>query len=78
MSEKYKRIACSLYDRYEAIASLKKLVDIVYLSDNDEQQVKLSTFISDLFTISKEEFMKLDDDTVIRLDRIVSVREVPD
>lgn len=77
MEDKYKRIACSVYDRYEGISSLNQRIDIVFLGSTDEQLVRKDILIEDLYTKSKIEYMKLEDQTVIRLDKIISVHEVP-
>ena len=75
MSEKeYKRVDCSLYDRYEALAVQGKLVDIKFRPDfefNDMQAVKIKT----LETKNKEEFMILETGERFRLDEILSLVE---
>lgn len=77
MKDEYKRIGCSVYDRYEALAATRKSIDIVYLDDENKQLVKGNMLIVDLYTVSKVEFMRLKDETVIRLDKIISVSEIP-
>ena len=77
MEDKYKRIACSVYDRYEGISSLNQRIDIVFLGNSNERLVRKDILIEDLFTKTKVEYMKLEDQTIIRLDKIVSVHEVP-
>ena len=76
MKDEYKRIGCSVYDRYEAFAATRKLLDIVYLDKEGNQVVVQNSRIIDLFTVSKEEFMKLEGDITFRLDKIISLAEV--
>lgn len=77
MKDEYKRIGCSVYDRYESLAATRKSVDIVYLDDENKQLIKGNILIVDLYTVSKVEFMRLKDDTIIRLDKIISIAEIP-
>lgn len=67
----YHPINCSYYDELEAIATLKKVVTIVYLDEQGEQ-VDATTRITNLFTRNKEEFMVLENGIQFRLDRLVS------
>jgi Rho-binding antiterminator len=67
----YHPINCSYYDELEAIATLKKVVTIIY-RDEQEEEVNASTRITNLFTRNKEEFMVLENGIQFRLDRLVS------
>lgn len=67
----YRPINCSYYDELEAIATLKKVVSIVY-RDEQGEEVSATTRITNLFTRKKEEFMVLENGTEFRLDRLVS------
>ncbi|WP_020534664.1 hypothetical protein [Lewinella cohaerens] len=67
----YIPINCSYYDELEAIATLKKVVTIVY-SDEQGEEVSTVTRIINLYTRSKEEFMVLENGMQFRLDRLVS------
>ncbi len=72
--EEYKRVDCSLYDRYEALAVQHNLVDIRFRTDSereDLQAVKIKT----LETKDKEEFMILESGERFRLDEILSLVE---
>lgn len=75
MSKKeYKRVDCSLYDRYEALAVQNKLVNIRFRTGServDLQAVKIKT----LETRDKEEFMILESGERFRLDEILSLVE---
>lgn len=70
----YHPINCSYYDELEAIATLKKVVTIVYIDEQGEQ-VDATTRITNLFTRNKEEFMVLENGIQFRLDRLVSADE---
>lgn len=67
----YRPINCSYYDELEAIATLKKIVTIVY-RDEQGEEVSATTRITNLFTRHKEEFMVLENGIQFRLDRLVS------
>jgi Rho-binding antiterminator len=67
----YIPINCSYYDELEAIATLKKVVTIVYSNEQGEE-VSAVTRIINLYTRSKEEFMVLENGVQFRLDRLVS------
>ena len=75
MSKKeYKRVDCSLYDRYEALAVQNKLVNIRFRTGSeyaDLQAVQIKT----LETKDKEEFMILESGERFRLDEILSLAE---
>jgi Rho-binding antiterminator len=67
----YQPINCSYYDELEAIATLKKVVTVVY-RDEQGEEIDATTRITNLYTRSKEEFMVLENGTQFRLDRLVS------
>ena len=67
----YLPINCSYYDELEAIATLKKVVTIIY-RDEQEKEVSAATRIINLYTRNKEEFMVLENGVQFRLDRLVS------
>ncbi|MCH8557920.1 MAG: hypothetical protein LAT84_08865 [Balneolia bacterium] len=70
---KYQPIACRLYDELERIIIEKREVELVFETETgglEAPQVKTAR-IADIYTREKQEFIKLDDDTEIRLDRLV-------
>lgn len=75
MSEKYKPINCDLHDHYLEYATFKKPVTITYMDEEEKKELSGVTII-DVYTTKKEEFMKLSNGTVIRLDRISSVEVI--
>jgi len=64
----YEPINCSLYDRYEAAATLKRTVDLE-LTNGDHHSGR----IVDLFIREKIEWLRLEGGTEIRLDHIRSM-----
>ena len=77
MSDSYQPIDCSLYDHYEAWATLRTVVRLEHVAQDDAPQVSEGRIV-DLFLRGKEEWLRLDDDTEVRLDRIRSARGIPD
>jgi len=72
----YVPINCSYYDELEAIATLKKAVQIIYW-EKDQKQSLQAVQIRDLFTKNKEEFVVLDNGQQIRLDYLIEVDGKP-
>lgn len=75
----YRPVACDFHDRIEALATTRRHVHITHESGpgGAESQASAEGVIVDIYTTSgKEEFLRLDDDTAIRLDRIVELRSV--
>ena len=68
----YKPISCSFHDELEAIAVKQKHVEINFLDPNEMQQTVKSQ-IKDLISKNGIEFMLLKDNTLVRLDWIISV-----
>lgn len=73
----YKPIACSLHDRMESAAVLRQRVHIRWRNGSDEEL--LSGYIADITVRDGAEYMQLEDDVEIRLDRIDSfeITEAP-
>ena len=72
----YKLVACSFHDELEAIATLRQTVPIVYRDAEDQVQTVNSRII-DVYSANKADYLKLHDETVIRLDHLVSVNDKP-
>ena len=77
MSEPYRPIDCSLYDRYEAWATLRTVVRLEHVAQDGTPQTSEGR-IADLFLRGKEEWLRLDDGAEVRLDRIRSAHGIPD
>lgn len=74
MAQGYKPIDCDFHDRIEALATSRRRVVINYESET-EAKGQSEGIITDIYTApTKEEFLRLDGETEIRLDRIVNIR----
>jgi Rho-binding antiterminator len=73
--KEYIPVSCKLYDEFEAVATKKEECELVYLEDEVEKAV--DTKIVDFKSFEKQEFMIIQDGTVIRLDRIISFNGTP-
>ena len=72
MSRTYTPIDCEFHDVLEAAATLRRNVAIDHLDDEGNRRV-VDARIADLFARDGAEYMRLDDGSLIRLDRIVSI-----
>ena len=68
----YRPIDCSLHDRLEAAATLRKIVAISYRTPQGEL-VGIEDRILDIFTRDGAEYLRLGDGSEIRLDDLCSV-----
>ena len=76
MENKYVPISCSYYDELEILAMRKQACTVEYLAD-DQSAIGRHGVIADVFSKEKQEFLKLDNGEVIRLDRLISVDGKP-
>lgn len=67
----YVPVDCNYYDELEALATKKKEIEIIYLSETGVRLRKYE-IIKTFYIIDKEEFLELHDGTTIRLDRLIS------
>jgi len=67
--DQYQSISCHFYDELEAAAVKKVLCTIVY--EDGQEQKEIQQKIIDLKIIDKAEYMILDNEQKIRLDKIV-------
>ena len=65
----YTPVSCELHDRLEATATLKKECHLTYRNENNEP-TEVRGQIVDVYSTDEAEWCKLDDDTIIRLDKI--------
>lgn len=68
----YIPIACELYDHLESCSVLKTVCDIESVDAKGKVSL-VNSRIVDVFSKTGEEFIRLADGNLIRLDRIVSV-----
>ncbi|MEL6224641.1 MAG: hypothetical protein AAFR31_18565 [Cyanobacteria bacterium J06627_8] len=71
----YVPIDCGFHDRLEAWSILGQDCQILY-RDADYAVVEVTDQIVDVYAKNSADFLKLKDDTVIRLDRLVSVNGI--
>jgi Rho-binding antiterminator len=74
--DEYRLVACDFYDLLESLATLKQDCQIVYQRPSGEQ-VETQARIVDVYAANKADFLKLNDGTEIRLDRLLSVNTQP-
>lgn len=72
MEQDYTPINCDFYDELEAAATLRRNVVVVWLRDDGKEE-EVSARIADLYVREKVEYMRLDNNEEIRLDKLVSV-----
>ena len=68
----YNPIDCDFHDVLEAAATLRRNVAIDHLDDEGNRRV-VDARIADLFAREGAEYMRLDDGSLIRLDKLVSI-----
>jgi hypothetical protein len=74
LKERYEPVNCDFTDEIEDLSVRKLPVDVSYW-DQTKRLQKACGRITDIFTSpQKEEFLKLDDGTLVRLDKILEVR----
>lgn len=72
----YQAVSCTYYDELEALATLRKSCLIIYRNETGAE-VSRKGRIVDFFSADRAEFLKLDDGTDIRLDRLIEVDGKP-
>jgi len=70
----YQQISCSLFDRIESLSVTKKIVEINYITELDDD-LKVNGYIKDVFSEDKSEYLLIND-VKIRLDKIKSINEL--
>lgn len=73
----YSPISCSYYDRLEAWATLKTVCEVKFQRPDAESFQVVEARIVDIYSKNREEYIVLDTDEVIRLDRLASVSGIP-
>lgn len=71
----YQCVSCAFYDQLEILATYYKKVNLTYIDQKGETQKKETVF-KNFKTVDKAEFVVLDDDSLLRLDKIVTVEEL--
>lgn len=68
----YTPVDCALQDKLEAIATLKRTANITYQTSAGETAATASKVI-DIYADSGADYCKLEDGTVIRLDKLQTI-----
>lgn len=71
----YRLIDCDFYDRLEAFSTLRIICQIVY-SNASDGVIEVKSHIVDVYATDKADYIKLNDGTEIRCDRLISVNGV--
>lgn len=72
----YCLVECGFHDRLEALATLRQICQISYRTVTGEI-VEVQDRIVDVYAANQADFLKLKDETEIRLDRLISVNGNP-
>ena len=70
--DSYTPVSCDFQDELEAIATLHQTCRIVYHSEAGATR-EIEGKIADIYASNHADYVKLTDDTIIRLDQIISV-----
>lgn len=77
MNKEYHPVDCGFHDEFESYATLGKNIKINYWKQEGEL-TQATGIIKDVYaTESKEEFIKLNTDEMIRLDHIITIDGKP-
>lgn len=77
LHREYSPVSCDFSDELEHLSVRRIPVEVAYW-DEDEHLTRAAGRIADIFTSpAKEEFLKLDEGTLVRLDKILEVRSNP-
>lgn len=76
MMEAYIPVSCDFHDQLEALATLRQPCRILYRNAVDET-AEIQGRIVDIYAANRADFLKLEDGTEIRLDRIISPNDQP-
>ena len=74
--DSYRLVACSFHDELEALATLHKPCQVIYRDPENEVQT-VNTQIIDVYAADRADFIELQNETVVRLDRLISVNGKP-
>ena len=70
----YIPINCDVHDELESLATLRQECVILY-RDSNHQEVTVKGRIEDIFSCEKEEYLRLSNGTIIRLDELIHVND---
>jgi Rho-binding antiterminator len=70
--DEYTLVSCDFHDQLEAWATLRQICQIIYQNEANET-IGVQGRIVDVYAADKADFLKLDNGTIIRLDKVISV-----
>jgi len=73
--EKYVPIDCNYYDRILDVITKKAVAELEFINEAGAKEFFLGRFL-DVYTKTEEEFLSLENGTIIRLDAIVSINRI--
>jgi len=71
-NQDYRPINCNYYDELVLIAMRKKSVEVIYKNESSKE-LTIKSIIKDIITKDKIEYVVLEDDLKIRLDKLIQV-----
>ncbi len=71
----YQQISCSLFDRIENLAVAKRILEITYITEENNNNNTVKGFIKNVFSEDKAEYLLINN-VKIRLDKIKSIKEL--
>ncbi len=75
LKEKYEPVSCDFTDHLEHLSVLKVPVQVSYF-DTSDIMAKHTGLITNIYTSDqKEEFLQIDEKILVRLDRIIEIKE---
>jgi len=72
--DSYTPVSCDFQDELEAIATLRQTCRIIYHTEAGATS-EIEGKIVDIYASNHADYVKLEDNTVIRLDQIISVND---
>ncbi|MGA7953753.1 MAG: hypothetical protein WCA07_09565 [Gloeobacterales cyanobacterium] len=70
--DEYVLVSCDFHDHLEEWSTLRQTCQITYRDANNDL-IEVQGLIVDIYAADKADFLKLNNGTIIRLDKIVSV-----
>ena len=76
MEKKYIPISCDFYDEIELLALRKSPCKVIFRNEKEEEEL-IEGVIKNVYSKNKEEFLEMNGDFKVRLDRLVSINGMP-
>lgn len=72
----YQPIDCDYYDRLEAWATMHTICLLIFRDEKGMEQ-EISARIENIYALNKVEYLRMDNELLIRLDQLLSVNGTP-